>query len=87
MTKNATNVQDIMKDPSAYYDKPQEVLNDQHLNREDKAEILRCWEEDEKAKLRATSENMPSPDGQQTTGDQLALISNLRNELKDNENA
>jgi hypothetical protein len=86
MKQLSDKIKDIMKDPSAAYDSPKDVIDDNNLSHEEKSEILRCWEEDETAKQRAASENMPPPvsEDTQTTGDMLMLISKLRDELGQN---
>mgnify|MGYP001075941057 CR=1 FL=1 len=86
MEKSSKDVKDILKDPSAFYSSPQLVADDPSLTQEQKRVILRCWEDDEKAKQRAASENMPPPPSNtETTGDTLALISKLRGDLGQNE--
>jgi len=82
MRNPAPFIKDILKDPSATYKSPQDVMDDADLTHEQKSEILRCWEEDETAKQRAESENMNAPEDQQMTGETLALISTLRAKLK-----
>ncbi len=81
MTQQNEKMNEILKDPSAAYATPQEVINDDGLNEEQKERVLQCWEEDERAKQRAASENMPSPSDIETTGTALSLISQLRGEL------
>ena len=81
LTEN--EMKEILKDPAAAYKKPQDVLDDERLSLEDKKEILRCWEEDMEALLRAAEENMPPPEKTPTTGDQLAEISKMRQELEE----
>ncbi|MDN7124150.1 hypothetical protein [Pseudidiomarina terrestris] len=52
----------ILKDPSAVYDKPQDVLDDGNLSRDEKCEILKQWEYDAVELQVATEENMPGPE-------------------------
>ena len=92
MMKLDSKIIDILKDPSQAYDRPQDVILDQSLKLQEKIKILRCWEEDVEALLRAEEENMPAPYrrasgereniGPRTTGDLLATISKLREDLE-----
>ncbi len=49
----------ILKDPSAVYKKPEDVLTDNNLSRDEKFEVLAQWEYDARELLVATEENMP----------------------------
>ncbi|RUO63515.1 hypothetical protein [Pseudidiomarina insulisalsae] len=56
-------LEDILKDPSAAYDKPQDVLDDDNLTHDEKCKVLEQWEYDIRELLVATEENMPGPEG------------------------
>ena len=45
-------------DPEKFYKTPEAVLADNRLTQEQKDKILRCWEQDELALIRAEEENM-----------------------------
>lgn len=83
VTTHNTDIQNILKDPSAVYDSPQAVLGDDHLSSQDKKEVLRVWAEDAKALLRAENENM-SPDHIACgASEKLALIFEAQESLKE----
>lgn len=82
MSSTNSNIHEILKDPSAAYGSPRDVADDASLSLEEKKNILRCWEEDMEALLRAEEENMPPPEKNGTAGDKLTLISKLRRQLK-----
>ncbi len=81
MKLNGASVDEIIKDPTQVYANPQEVMRDPALTTEEKKKILKSWEEDVEALLRAEGENMPPPEKTQKTGDLLASISNLKKKL------
>ncbi|OZB03826.1 MAG: hypothetical protein B7X54_09115 [Idiomarina sp. 34-48-12] len=54
----------ILRDPSAVYDKPDDILSDSNLNDDEKLEVLEQWEFDARELQVAADENMP---GQQET--------------------
>lgn len=83
MLSQKADIKDILKDPAAVYSAPQDVIDDDSLSLEDKKEVLKSWEEDIKALMRASGENMPSPEKTQTTGDKLTLISKMRQDLEE----
>lgn len=53
------NLDAILRDPSAAYEKPDDVLNDSNLNNDEKLEVLEQWEYDALELQVATDENMP----------------------------
>ncbi|MDX1706651.1 hypothetical protein [Pseudidiomarina sp.] len=55
-------LQDILTDPSAAYDKPEDVLNDNDLSVSEKRKVLDQWEFDARELQVATEENMPGPE-------------------------
>ncbi|MDF2368224.1 hypothetical protein [Sneathiella sp.] len=77
MRELSVSLEDILEDPSAVFDSPQEVVDDQHLNDDEKREILQSWKEDAKALLRAESENMPSAKSTPAAPELLREISNI----------
>ncbi len=81
MTLQNQKIENFLKDPSAHFESPRDVLSDQKLSKHDKLEILRCWEEDEIAKQRAAEENMTAPDEQAKADDVLSLIGKLKDKL------
>lgn len=81
MEQQSDKMSTILKDPSAFYDAPKDVMKDDDFGTEEKDRILQCWEEDEIAKQRAVSENMAPPQSVGATGDTLSVISQLRGEL------
>ncbi len=52
-------VKKAIKDPQKIYASPKDVLNDERLSAEEKDKILKSWEEDQVALMRAEGENMP----------------------------
>lgn len=54
-------LQDILIDPSAAYDSPEDVVNDNDLSVSEKRKVLDQWEFDARELLVATEENMPGP--------------------------
>lgn len=49
----------ILRDPSAAYQKPDDILNDSALNDKEKLQVLEQWEYDALELQVATDENMP----------------------------
>ncbi|PHR64051.1 MAG: hypothetical protein COA51_09060 [Idiomarina sp.] len=49
----------ILRDPSAVYDKPDDILSDSNLNDDEKLEVLEQWEFDARELQVAADENMP----------------------------
>jgi hypothetical protein len=81
MPSSPIPIKEILKDPSAIYPTPQDVMSDHYITDDTKEEILRCWEEDVTALLRAESENMGSGEPSAKSADLLTEISKLREEL------
>jgi hypothetical protein len=74
-------MEEILADPAAVYNSPRDVLDDRNLSEDEKNEILRTWEEDAKALLRAESENMAAAEKLPLASDLLKEISNVRLKL------
>ncbi len=55
-------VKKAIKDPQKIYANPQAILNDKRLSPAEKDKILKSWEQDQIALMRAESENMPKLD-------------------------
>ena len=55
---NKTALTTILKDPASTYDSPARVLQDNRFNDEQKLEILRSWEQDERELEVAEEEGM-----------------------------
>lgn len=53
------NLEAILKDPSAAYNKPEDILNDNSLSHDEKSKVLDQWEYDALELQVATEENMP----------------------------
>jgi hypothetical protein len=60
------NIEKALTDPSAVFKKPQDVVEKKDLSREQKIEILRRWEYDER-ELQVADEEGMSPDVPQPT--------------------
>lgn len=74
----------IRENPAQFYDTPHDVIHDHNLTPENQNDILKCWEDDIKALLRAESENMPAAEDQSKPAALLSTISKLRTSLKKN---
>ncbi|MZR31681.1 hypothetical protein [Sneathiella litorea] len=85
MAKTSTPMDEIRKNPAHYFKEPQNVVQDKNLTTEQQAEILKSWEDDTKALLRAETENMPAAERQAKPAELLSTISKLRAELKDSQ--
>ncbi|CAB0151871.1 hypothetical protein PSI9734_02231 [Pseudidiomarina piscicola] len=59
------NIEAILQDPAAVYDKPTDLLKDSRLSDEQKLKVLEQWEYDAEELLVATEENMPGPEDTQ----------------------
>ena len=53
------NLDTILRNPSAAFTTPNDVLNDKHLSDAEKLEILEQWEYDARELQVAADENMP----------------------------
>lgn len=53
-----------LKDPRGHFSVPEAILDNAELSRDQKLELLRQWEEDENALIRAGSES-PMTDGEE----------------------
>lgn len=62
--QTAPSLDEMLKDPRTYFDKPEAVLRAPDLGHEDKLKLLKRWQEDEKALVRAASES-PMTGGEQ----------------------
>ena len=52
------NIEDAIADPSAHFDTPEAVLDDEKLTRSQKQEILERWQQDARLLAEAEAENM-----------------------------
>lgn len=62
--RTSPTFEEMLKDPRSYFDKPDAVLEDQELAETEKRTLLKRWQEDEKALVRAASES-PMTGGEQ----------------------
>ncbi|WP_339633423.1 hypothetical protein [uncultured Sneathiella sp.] len=83
MSEVRPSLEEILKDPSAVFDSPHDVVDDTHLSDEDKSEILKTWKEDAKALIRAESENMESAKRTSPAPELLTEISNIQIEFEE----
>ena len=60
------HIDDVLMDPSRYFSRPVEVLEDFRLNREQKRRILRSWALDAQLIDEAESENMRGRPGERS---------------------
>ena len=82
MSNLPARMEQMRKDPSDFFDTPHDVVKDNHFTPSEQNEILKCWEDDIKALLRAESENMPAAENQSKAADLLTTISKLRAKLQ-----
>lgn len=71
-TLSAADIEQAKLDPASVFHEPEDVLQ-AALSLEDKKSILRRWEEDADALMRATDEGMPS-DNRRTPAELLVAI-------------
>lgn len=80
------SVKEILKNPSAIYDHPQDVVKDSKLSKDEKDKVLKAWEDEAQALLRAEGESMNAPaedaSDPSATGELLKNISKLREDLE-----
>lgn len=72
-TLSAADIEQAKLDPATVFDAPEDVLA-AALSPEDKTSILRRWEEDADALIRATDEGMQPSDNRRTPAELLAAI-------------
>lgn len=72
-TLSAADVEQAKLDPATVFDNPADVLR-ASLSTDDKKSILRRWEEDADALIRATDEGMEPSDNRRTPSELLAAI-------------
>ncbi|WP_339635642.1 hypothetical protein [uncultured Sneathiella sp.] len=82
MANKPFDLDKIREDPADHYDTPHDVMNDTNLTPENQSEILKAWEDDVRALLRAEQENMPAADKPASTAELLSNISKLRAQLE-----
>ena len=58
MVEKHVKVEEAVLDPAAAFRKPEDVVQSEELTRREKMKILKSWEQDADAKIRADSENM-----------------------------
>ena len=83
MTHAPTLMDKIRKNPAHFYESPDDVTRDNNLTSGQQNDILKSWEDDARALLRAESENMSAAEKQAKPADLLSRISKLRAELKE----
>lgn len=71
-----------LKDPGRVYDTPRDVLNDSRLGFRQKQAVLKSWEEDQLALLRAEAEAMTQCDGSSSPIRMLEQIEKALRELE-----
>ncbi|WP_288903763.1 hypothetical protein [uncultured Sneathiella sp.] len=82
--KNSPTLMDkIRKNPAEFFDTPHDVTRDNNLTLDQQNDILKAWEDDVKALLRAESENMPASEKQAKPTELLSTISKLRAEQQE----
>ena len=83
MRNSPTMMDKIRKNPAHFFETPEEVIQDKNLTPDQQNDILKSWEDDAKALLRAESENMPAAEKQAKPADLLSRISKLRADLEE----
>lgn len=74
----------ILLAPEKAFRAPDDVVKDAALTEEEKLAVLRNWEDDEKALLRADDENMAGQEGEEKSAppaDRLARIKDAESRL------
>lgn len=61
--ETSIDIDDAVMDPSRYFSRPAEVLDDPRLTRDEKRRILQSWALDAELISEAESENMPGRAG------------------------
>jgi hypothetical protein len=56
--KGINRFEELLKDPSRFYDRPEEIADDKTLTAEQKLSLLESWAADEQRLQIATEENM-----------------------------
>jgi hypothetical protein len=56
------NAMDKVKNPKAHFDKPNKIVQDKALSRDEKKKALNTWEQDERQLLTASNEGMSRGD-------------------------
>jgi hypothetical protein len=75
--KGTNKFEELLKDPSRFYERPQAVADDQTLTGEQKLSLLESWAKDEERLQVATEENMGG--GENSRLDEvLAVLGRLR---------
>ena len=82
MTSPLSDMDKIRKNPAQFYNTPHDVVHDNSLTSEKQNEVLKCWEDDIKALLRAEAENMLAADNRSKPAVLLSTISKLRAKLQ-----
>ena len=73
-----TKFEQAKTDPTLVFERPGDVLNDTTLTREQKIDILRRWEYDERELSVAEEENMPNRNNGKRTGCLEEILRALR---------
>lgn len=71
------NVEQVIQNPSKYFEHPGEVATTPGLSTEDKIKILESWEVDANEMLTAASENMPDKRNEQLSEDLQSIRTTL----------
>lgn len=71
------DVEQVIQNPSKYFEHPGEVVTTPGLSTEEKIKILESWEVDANEMLTAESENMPDKRSEQLTDDLQAIRTTL----------
>lgn len=76
------NKKDSIKSPEKAFSKPKDVVLARHLNKNEKLKILKNWEDEKKAELKAEEENMDSNEVSSDTAETLQDISIAKTLIK-----
>lgn len=78
ITQDKTLFKKAMANPAEVFDSPMELSNDNRFSFDQKLKILESWALDEKALLRAESENMGSGTNKPKASSLLKIINNAK---------
>jgi hypothetical protein len=70
--KASHKFEELLKDPSRFYERPQAVADDRTLSREQQLSLLESWAKDEERLNVATEENMGG--GENSRLDEVLLV-------------
>jgi hypothetical protein len=86
-TGRQTDMTDRIENPQQFYKTPEDVLADKSLSSAQKDKILRAWEQDELALIRAEEENMISKTESLLPVDTLLEIKHAEQTLEEGKSA